>query len=308
MILLWGLPGDRPLEQVQYALYRLGQEVAFLDQRDVLDTQLEISLMPNARGTIWAIGETFDLSAVTAVYARPYDTRELPEVKAAGEGSSAWQHALLFDELLWSWIELSGVRVVNPPEACASNNSKPHHIQQIRLFGFTTPETLVTTDPAVARAFWKEHGEVIYKSVSGVRSIVSRLRPEDEARLEDVAWCPTQFQAYVPGVDYRVHVVGQEVFTCEMESDADDYRYARQVGKVVGVRSCDLPPEVRKRCIQLTAGLGLLVAGIDLRRTPDGDWVCFEVNPSPGFSYYQDETGLPIDAAIARLLAYAGAG
>jgi D-alanine-D-alanine ligase-like ATP-grasp enzyme len=48
--------------------------------------------------------------------------------------------------------------------------------------------------------------------------------------------------------------------------------------------------------------MGLLVAGIDLRRTPDGRWSCFEVNPSPGFTYYQDKTGHPIDQAIAELL------
>ena len=49
--------------------------------------------------------------------------------------------------------------------------------------------------------------------------------------------------------------------------------------------------------------LGLHVAGIDLRRTDDGRWVCFEVNPSPGFTFYQEETGQPIAEAIARLLA-----
>ena len=46
---------------------------------------------------------------------------------------------------------------------------------------------------------------------------------------------------------------------------------------------------------------------MDLRSTPDGAWYCFEVNPSPGFTYYQEETGQPIADAIARLLA-AGAG
>jgi hypothetical protein len=31
--------------------------------------------------------------------------------------------------------------------------------------------------------------------------------------------------------------------------------------------------------------------------------ICFEVNPSPGFSYYEGHTGQPISAAIARYLA-----
>ena len=49
--------------------------------------------------------------------------------------------------------------------------------------------------------------------------------------------------------------------------------------------------------------LGLVFAGIDLRRATDGDWYCFEVNPSPRFSYYQQSTGQLIDLAVARYLA-----
>jgi glutathione synthase/RimK-type ligase-like ATP-grasp enzyme len=47
--------------------------------------------------------------------------------------------------------------------------------------------------------------------------------------------------------------------------------------------------------------MGLLVSGIDLRVTGKGEWVCFEVNPSPGFTFYEAD-GQPIAAAIADLL------
>lgn len=39
------------------------------------------------------------------------------------------------------------------------------------------------------------------------------------------------------------------------------------------------------------------------RRTPEGDWYCFEVNPSPAFTYYESRSGQPIGNAVARLLA-----
>jgi hypothetical protein len=63
MIFLWGLPGDRPLALVRDALYRLGCTVAFLDQRLVLDSWVELSISPQVGGTIWAPGETIDLTA-----------------------------------------------------------------------------------------------------------------------------------------------------------------------------------------------------------------------------------------------------
>jgi len=302
MIFLWGLPGDRPLTLVRDVLYRRGCKVAFLDQRLVLDTQVEVSVAVQVGGTIWTPDVTIDLAVVNAVYARPYDTRQLPGVAAAGEGSRAWQHALHLDDVIWSWIDLTPALVVNPTAAMAANGSKPFQAQWIRSFGFAVPETLITTDSAAALAFWKEHEQLIYKSVSGVRSIVSCLKPADEDRLNNTAWCPTQFQAYVPGVDYRVHVVGQEIFACELKSSADDYRYASRQGSDVAVRPVDLPADCAERCRMMSAAMGLAVAGIDLRLTPNGDWYCFEVNPSPGFSYFQFESGQPIDEAVAQLL------
>jgi glutathione synthase/RimK-type ligase-like ATP-grasp enzyme len=155
------------------------------------------------------------------------------------------------------------------------------------------------------RAFWRRHGSVIYKSISSVRSVVSQLTPEKAQRLEDVVWCPTQFQAYVLGTDYRVHVVGDEVFAARIISDRDDYRYASVSGGSATIEAYEPDTELAAMCRRMVRDMGLLVAGIDLRQTPQGEWFCFEVNPSPGFSYYQDATGQPIDDAIAELLANA---
>ncbi len=44
-------------------------------------------------------------------------------------------------------------------------------------------------------------------------------------------------------------------------------------------------------------------AGIDLKITPDSQVYCFEVNPSPAFSYYEAGTGQQISEAVARYLA-----
>ena len=48
--------------------------------------------------------------------------------------------------------------------------------------------------------------------------------------------------------------------------------------------------------------LELLFAGIDLKQTPEGEFFCFEVNPCPGFLYYERNTRQPISTALADLL------
>lgn len=302
MILLWGLPGDSPLAQVHSALCRREAAVAFIDQRDVLEIEVELLVNGTVQGVVRTPDGVVSLDQVTAAYVRPYSSAQLPAIERAGKFSAAWQHAVSIDDVLISWADLASAHVVNRPTAMATNSSKPYQALFIQAIGFEVPATLVTTDIDAARDFWAEHTTVIYKSLSGVRSIVSRLEERHNTRLEQLRWCPTQFQQYVLGTDYRVHVIGDEVFACEISSRADDYRYAARQGLSVDIRPYQLPQDVADRCRELTKSLGLSVAGIDFRRDPEGRWYCFEVNPSPGFTYYQAASDQSIDEAIADLL------
>jgi glutathione synthase/RimK-type ligase-like ATP-grasp enzyme len=69
------------------------------------------------------------------------------------------------------------------------------------------------------------------------------------------------------------------------------------------MRPCDLPCEVAASCKTLVRSMELLLAGIDLRRTPENNWYCFEVNPSPAFTWFEDVTRQPITEAVAQILA-----
>jgi glutathione synthase/RimK-type ligase-like ATP-grasp enzyme len=285
---------------VHQQLNRLGVRVHFIDQRDVLETRVCLSVGETVSGYIEVRGEVLDLEEIAAIYIRCYESGRLPHVKQAGRNGAARRHATSVDELLAHWVETTPAFVVNPLEAMTTNNSKPYQLKSIRQFGWRVPETLVTTDPSAVHAFWEKHGTLIYKSVSSVRSRVSRLRPEHRERFSDISSCPTQFQEFIAGTDYRAHVVGDDVFACEIRSDADDYRYPDD--QEVEYLAYQLPGEIEDRCRSMSASMRLPVSGIDLRRTPDGEWVCFEVNPSPGFSPFEEATGQPIAQSIALLL------
>jgi glutathione synthase/RimK-type ligase-like ATP-grasp enzyme len=55
--------------------------------------------------------------------------------------------------------------------------------------------------------------------------------------------------------------------------------------------------------VRLAKTLGLPFTGIDLKITAQSCVYCFEVNPSPAFSYYEELTGQPISQALALYLA-----
>jgi glutathione synthase/RimK-type ligase-like ATP-grasp enzyme len=98
------------------------------------------------------------------------DHRHLPECRTnllIRRSSSI--AANLFDTLT-RWAEISPARVVNRVAPMGSNFSKPYQAQLIKRYGFEVPETLITNDPELVRAFRVRHGRVIYKSISGVRS------------------------------------------------------------------------------------------------------------------------------------------
>jgi glutathione synthase/RimK-type ligase-like ATP-grasp enzyme len=153
------------------------------------------------------------------------------------------------------------------------------------------------------RAFQRRHRRVVYKSTDGGRSIVRELTTETAYDLERIRNLPTEFQAYVPGTDIRVHVVGSEVYATRVVSAAIDYRYAEEDGLGVAMDAHSLPNEIEARCRELSRTLELPFCGVDLRVTPNGQYHCFEVNPSPVFSDYQERTGQAIAEALVGYLA-----
>jgi glutathione synthase/RimK-type ligase-like ATP-grasp enzyme len=301
MILLWGVEGDGPLAAVRDALDCIGAPVFLLDQTRSAETAIDLAAGCRVAGEIRVGAARCDLARVSAVYVRCQNARAV--TPGADLEDALARHADRLDAIVSGFLDVTTARIVNPAEAMATNGSKPYQSGIIAAHGFAVPDTLISTDPDEVNAFAARHGAIIYKSISGIRSIVTRLRPEHADRLADITWCPTQFQEYVPGRDYRVHVVGNAVFTAEIVSDADDYRYAARQGEDATVQASRIPLFLEERCRTLAAALGLALAGIDLRLTPQGEWYCFEVNPSPAFTYYALATGQPIAQAIAKLLA-----
>jgi hypothetical protein len=193
--------------------------------------------------------------------------------------------------------------VVNRVYGGATNHSKPLQAGLIARWGLGIPETLVTNQPNAAREFANAHSDrVIYKSVSGVRSIVRAFDADQKARLPLLRHGPAQFQAFVDGANVRVHVVGERVFATRIDSDVVDYRFADAAA--TRFYPAELPPRIARACVEVARALDLPLVGIDLKETPSGNYVCFEANPCPAFPFYEQATGQPICATLVDLLQF----
>jgi len=296
VIVFYGYADDAPLLRAIEVAREREIDHSVIDQRHAYRYDLVLEISNAGVGGYLRIADAIvPLGDVDAVYARPLTSVAVADARSR-------ERARVFDQVMLEWLDVADCRVVNPPSAMHSNASKPFQAQAIAAAGFLVPETLVTSDPDAARAFWRRHGNVVFKSTSGIRSIVRTLDHPHAANLERLRDLPTQFQEFVPGTDVRVHVVGAHVFAAQVRSQAIDYRYAHHDGVGVDLDEIILRADIATACAALAAHLGLPFCGIDLRRRPDGEHVCFEVNPMPGYSYFESETGQAISDALVDYL------
>ncbi len=320
MILLCGIPSEAPLRLVSEAAEGLGVRAVLFNQRRTAEMRLAYSLLGHCEassaaaisltGVLTILDQVYPLDQFDGVYVRLMDYQQIPEAFEKIDGSEVRLAEPLLttpanlQTAMIDWLEVASCRVMNRLSAMGSNQSKPYQAQLIARAGFLVPPSLVTNDPDAARTFLEAHGRVIYKSISAIRSIVQELDRARLRALDKIRYLPTQFQAFIPGENIRVHVAGEQVFATRIATPAVDYRYAGQDGLDFNMEAVYIESEVEQRCRELARLLELPLCGIDLKRTPSGEYYCFEANPSPAFSYYQEQTGQDIARAIVAYLEF----
>ena len=249
-------------------------------------------------------GDTLDLDSVRAVWWRRPQPFKLPDGMdpsyrrfAFSEATTAFQG--LYQSLDAFWI--------NDPERDAVAAHKPHQLALAQKIGLEIPPTLMTNDVQAARAFWRKHdGEVIHKQFLALPDTwreTRRLKPEDEAQADAIAHAPVIFQRHVSAVaDLRVTAVGGEFFAAATDVRNAEYPQDVRMNFDTIYRAHELPSETITKLQRLMNRLGLVYGAIDLRLTPDGRYVFFEINPAGQFLYIEKATGQPISMALAQTL------
>ncbi|MCX5375914.1 ATP-grasp ribosomal peptide maturase [Streptomyces sp. NBC_00091] len=206
---------------------------------------------------------------------------------------------------------LDGALWVNHPALNAEADYKPQQLALAQRLGLAVPPTLVTNDPADAREFVAAHSEVIYKTLrltsyqrDGV-PLAPWAEPVTAREIDDrVRVAPHLFQVRVNKVcDVRVLIVGREVFAVRIDSGLLDWRrdYSALTYSVV-----TLPAQVEKGLIAFLDTFGLASGSFDLAVDRDGSHWFLELNPNGQWGWLEEQTGLPMAAAFADLLAQGG--
>ncbi len=303
MILICGIPSETPIKLLTEELDLIGANYLFWNQRKFEATSISLKLTENGKivGNIIYEGIEYSFAKITAVYYRLTDWTTLPEIENKPGDLKLRKQCERVHLLMQLFIDHCQGEVVNRSEDMMSNNSKPYQLFLAKEAGISIPDTCITTSEEEAIDFYNDKkNEVIYKSISGTRSIVQKLAKSDLQGLKKVYFCPTQFQEFVVGNNLRVHVVNETCIATEITSEATDYRYATTNGGNSPVLShIELPAEQQLKCIRFSKQLKLFFSGLDFKRKTDGTIICLEANPMPGYSYYEQSTSQPIAYTLA---------
>lgn len=309
MILVISYPDeDHTIEVVRY-LRETGREVALLCFAD-FPTRASIELNWASTGApVYMINGPdgrFDLGDVRVAWWRrivpfsvdPKINRPIDRSFSESESSQAVNGVL--DALDCTWV--------NPRAADESAHRKPFQWEVAHRVGLHLPRTLVTNDPEAARSFIDQVGvrKTVFKaflaSIEEWRE-TRLVEMSDLARLDSVKYAPVIFQEYIDGVDLRITVVGNRLYTAEIDARQTSYPFdMRMVIGEANVRPIDLPLAARDSILRFMSELGLVYGAIDMRRTADGRFIFLEVNPAGQWLFVEQRTGLPISKAMADLL------
>jgi glutathione synthase/RimK-type ligase-like ATP-grasp enzyme len=305
---IFGSDDDPQVHAVARELRALGAEDVLI-RDDALEEGLPVSSLDGRfsyRGVDVDDLAGFYLRTIPAPYA-PYVERD-DELVLYEDWFTRYMQSRERASFAVAWLlslQARGVRIVNAPYAASVLQYKPFQLDVLRRLGARVPRTLISNDPGAVRAFHAEVKDVIFKPLMG-GALTRLLDGEVLEQLDALRASPVIFQERIVGDDVRVMLAGDEVVSSVAIRTPEQHLDFRgdpvyQSGDA-DYEVVTLPDEVQRFCREAARACGLLFAGIDIKRTPGGEWVFLELNSRPVYLDVELKLGHPISRAIAELV------
>lgn len=211
---------------------------------------------------------------------------------------------------------------VSNPDAIHHAARKPRQLATAQALELAIPKTIMTNDPAEAKAFYEAcDGQIIAKAICrGVLDpegeyipgqerfiYTTEITPEHLAQIDRIHVMLHLFQQRIQKeMDLRVIVVGKQVFAIEIHSPKEgiaslDWR--RDYGTITYAVH-QLPKDVEQKLVQMVCAFELQFSSMDVILSKDGEYVFIEQNPNGQFLWPSRATGLPLAEVMGNLLMY----
>jgi DNA-binding CsgD family transcriptional regulator len=280
LVLILTHPEDVHADAVQGYLSRIGVPYHRMDTAKLGTSSAPANVLIK-RGRIKGLLGGCDLSRVTCVWHRRPSTMSGDPIDVAelriGVGGV-----------------LAGLPYLNHPARMAAA-LKPFQLVAAGACGLHVPDTLISSQPEVAKGF-STHGPVVVKPMS--REVHGLIKADDTSGWSRAIHMTQQRIDAAHHV--RLTVVDDDMFAARIDTPHLDWRESDKDAKYSVIES---PAYVRSGVRQLMHRLVLRYGALDFAVDEQGHWWFLEVNPNGQWLWIEDATGLPICAAVAKALA-----
>ncbi len=191
--------------------------------------------------------------------------------------------------------------VFNPPLSYICNTNKFIHQKNLSKVGFSMPPAILSNSVSSLKKSIAPNNKWINKGVSGIRTEVVSVSGFECHRLPLLKNAPSLFQKRIIGYDVRVHFIQSKYLAQKIIADKVDYRYCKRNGGTLQITEVNTPEAIKFLCIEYMRTNNTRFSGFDFKVDSDNKWWLLEVNPMPGFEFFD----LHCDGKLSRLLAEA---
>lgn len=302
-VLIVGMPTDVPSKLIYDKITARGGQAAYFDTMAFpADVRLTFDPETPAAGGIRLTpnGPLIKLANIQSVYRRWSNGIQSPDEEDATLREVVYWN---LESAVGSFMRDLDCLWVNSEQATQRHKYKGYQLKLLKAAGLRIPETVMTNDPETVVAFYerlkRDGRKAIYKPVRGwAHTTVLEAADLEPSRLETLANSPVALQEMIEGVDIRAYWLDGQLFPMEIQASTVDFREDYEARRVPIV----LPDAVAEDCGKLAKTLGYVFTGIDLRRTPSGEYYFFEGNPTPMFVHDEQTSGHPISDRLVDVL------
>jgi glutathione synthase/RimK-type ligase-like ATP-grasp enzyme len=132
-------------------------------------------------------------------------------------------------------------------------------------------------------------------------SVYTRRVTPDSFDEDCVKVCPVFLQEEIArSADVRATFIGSRYFAADIKGDPSLVDW-RDSNVVVSYTASSLGDDIQRMCRAMLDKLGLVYGAFDFVRTPEGELVFLEVNPTGEWAWLEDRLGFPMRDAFIQL-------
>lgn len=307
MILILSNEQDAHAKKVIFFLKERNERFLVFDTSEFpINSQISIdyeSLNPK----LIYLNKEYRFDEITSIWwRRPQLFKVHPTIPSQEYQAFAYAEITEAFEGLWQITEAFWL---NEPNKDLIASRKVFQLKLAKQIGLKIPQTLITNNPKDAIAFIEKthYSKTVYKPFKGSLKVWREtrvLKKEELNLIDNVKFAPLIFQEYIEAeADLRITIVGDKIFPAAIYSKESNYpQDFRMDLNNSSIKPITIPDEISKKLFELMRKLDIRYGAIDMRLTPQGEYIFLEINPAGQWLFVEEATKQPISNEVANVL------